>query len=64
MSFIAEPNIYEIRHHFIQELVEKGEIKLQFYKTGEQPANIFTKAILPEKFINFRQQLRVQGFSN
>ena len=62
MSFIAEPNIYEIRHHFIQELVEKGEIKLQFCKMDRQLADIFTKAIPIEKFINFIQQLG--GFSN
>ena len=41
----------EIRHHFIKELVEKGEIRLQFCKTGEQLADIFTKVISTEKFI-------------
>ena len=62
--FHSRTNIYEIQHHFIRKLVEKGEIKLQFCKTGEQLVDIFTKAILAEKFINFRRQLRVQGFSN
>ncbi|KNA03723.1 hypothetical protein SOVF_206380 [Spinacia oleracea] len=44
----------EIRHHFIRELVEKQEIELQFCKTGEQLADILTKAISTEKFIQFR----------
>jgi len=48
----------EIRHQFIWELVENGEIELQFYKIGEQLADIFTKAIMII-FINFRQQLGV-----
>ena len=54
----------EIRNHFIRELVEKGQIELHFCKTGEQLADIFMKAILIEKFINFKEQLGVQDFSN
>ncbi|KAK9669245.1 hypothetical protein RND81_13G119000 [Saponaria officinalis] len=54
----------EIRHHFIRELVESQEIKIQFCKTGEQLTDIFTKALPPEKFIEFRQQLGVQDFSD
>ena len=53
----------EIRHHFIRELVEKQEIELQFCKTGEQLADIFTKALPMEKFIEFRRQLGIQDFS-
>ena len=53
----------EIRHHFIRELVEKQEIELQFCKTGEQLADIFTKALPIDKFIQFRKQLSVQEFS-
>ena len=43
----------KIRHHFIQELVGKKEIKLQFCKTDEQLANIFTKVVPSEKFAYF-----------
>ena len=53
----------EIRHHFIRELVDKGEIKLHFCKTGDQLADIFTKAIPAEKFLCFQKQLGVQDFS-
>lgn len=54
----------EIRHHFIRELVEKQEIVLQFCKTGEQLADIFTKALPTDKFFHFRRRLGVQDFSD
>jgi len=53
----------EIRHHFIRELVEKKEIELQFCKTDEQLADMFTKALPSEKFAHFREQLGVKDFS-
>lgn len=53
----------EIRNHFIRELVERGEIKMEFCKTEEQLADIFTKPIATEKFIEFRDMLGVQDFS-
>ena len=53
----------EIRYHFIRELVECGEIKMEFCKTEEQLADIFTKPIATEKFIKFRDMLGVQEFS-
>ena len=53
----------EIRYHFIRELVERGEIKMEFCKTEEQLADIFTKPIATEKFIEFRDMLGVQDFS-
>ena len=43
----------EIQYHFIQELMEKKEIKLEFCKTREQLANIFTKLILIKKYNKF-----------
>ena len=54
----------EIRHHYIRELLDKKEIELQFCKTGEQLADIFTKPISTNRFIEFRRQLRVQDFSD
>uniref|UniRef100_A0A803L0D4 Reverse transcriptase Ty1/copia-type domain-containing protein n=1 Tax=Chenopodium quinoa TaxID=63459 RepID=A0A803L0D4_CHEQI len=54
----------EIRHHFIRELVEKQEIGLQFCKTGEQLADIFTKALPTDKFLHFRRELGVQVFQD
>lgn len=62
--FHARTKHIELRHHFIRELAKKKEIELQFCKTGEQLADIFTKAIPTEKLIQFRKQLGVQEFSD
>ena len=53
----------EIRYHFIRDLVEHGEIKMEFCKTEEQLADIITKPIATEKFTKFRDMFRVQDFS-
>nr|GEV04162.1 hypothetical protein [Tanacetum cinerariifolium] len=39
-----------IRHHFIQEQVEKGMVELYFVTTDYQLADIFTKALPRERF--------------
>nr|GEX89850.1 retrovirus-related Pol polyprotein from transposon TNT 1-94 [Tanacetum cinerariifolium] len=39
-----------VRYHFIKEHVEKGTIELYFVKTDYQLANIFTKALLVDRF--------------
>ncbi|GKF38670.1 hypothetical protein Tco_0118731, partial [Tanacetum coccineum] len=40
----------DIRHHFIREQVEKGVVELYFVRTEYQLADIFTKALLRERF--------------
>ncbi|GJZ32838.1 retrovirus-related pol polyprotein from transposon TNT 1-94 [Tanacetum coccineum] len=40
----------DIRHHFIREQVEKGEVELYFMWTKYQLADIFTKALSRERF--------------
>nr|GEU78209.1 hypothetical protein [Tanacetum cinerariifolium] len=40
----------DIRHHFIQEQVEKGVVELFFVTTDYQLADIFTKALPTERF--------------
>ena len=42
-----------IKHNFIKEAVEDGEVKLKYCKTEEQVADIFTKALPKEKFVYF-----------
>ncbi|GJX10597.1 hypothetical protein Tco_0200456 [Tanacetum coccineum] len=39
-----------VRYHFIKEHVEKGTIELYFVKTDYQLADLFTKALPPERF--------------
>uniref|UniRef100_A0A5B7BA83 Retrovirus-related Pol polyprotein from transposon TNT 1-94 n=1 Tax=Davidia involucrata TaxID=16924 RepID=A0A5B7BA83_DAVIN len=49
----------ELRHHFIRDLVQKGEIQLKFVNTKEQLADIFTKAVASDKFKQFQQYMRI-----
>jgi hypothetical protein len=39
-----------IKHHFIRETIEEGEIELKFSRSEEQVVDIFTKALPKEKF--------------
>ncbi|CAM8990990.1 unnamed protein product [Rhodiola kirilowii] len=48
-----------IRYHYIRELVKDGEIELEFCKTDEQVADIFTKGLSSDKFELFRHMLGV-----
>nr|GEX33036.1 retrovirus-related Pol polyprotein from transposon TNT 1-94 [Tanacetum cinerariifolium] len=40
----------DIRHHFIREQVERGVVELYFVSTDYQLADIFTKALLRQRF--------------
>nr|GEX64240.1 retrovirus-related Pol polyprotein from transposon TNT 1-94 [Tanacetum cinerariifolium] len=40
----------DVRYHFIKEHVEKGTIELYFVKTDYQQADLFTKALLADRF--------------
>ncbi|CAM8958294.1 unnamed protein product [Rhodiola kirilowii] len=48
-----------IIYHYIRELVKDGEIELEFCKTDEQVADIFTKDLSSDKFELFRYMLGV-----
>jgi hypothetical protein len=49
----------EIKYHFIQDMVQKGAVKLQYISTDEQIADILTKPLSREKFVYFRDKLGV-----
>ena len=49
----------EIRYHFIRELVEIGDIKIEFCKSEQQLAEIFTKFLGIETFVHLRECLGV-----
>lgn len=49
----------EVWHQFIQDLVDKEEIQMEYYSTNDQLMDIFTKALEKEKFYKFRRQLGV-----
>eukprot|EP00253_Pinus_taeda_P027730 PITA_27730 len=44
----------ETHCHYIRQLVEDGSIQLRYVPTTEQPADIFTKPLGPDKFVKFR----------
>lgn len=39
----------EIKHHYIRELLEKGEVTLESCTTEEQIADLMTKSLPPKK---------------
>ena len=49
----------EIRHHFLRDHAQKGDITLEFVRTKDQLANIFTKPLSEEQFVDIRRQLGV-----
>ena len=49
----------EIRYHFIRELVENGDIKMEYCRSKQQLANILIKPLVMESFIYLRGCLGV-----
>ena len=49
----------DIRHHFLRDHAQKGDITLEFVRTKDQLADIFTKPLSEEQFVDIRRQLRV-----
>jgi len=49
----------DIRHHFIRDHLEKGDISLQYLPTDAITADILTKPLERVKFERFRSQLGV-----
>ncbi|XP_057547794.1 secreted RxLR effector protein 161-like, partial [Amaranthus tricolor] len=47
----------EVRHHFIRDHVEKGNISLSFISTENQLADIFTKPLSADRFAHIRMEL-------
>ena len=49
----------EIRHHFLRDHAQKGDITLEFVNTKDHLADIFTKPLSGEQFVDIRRQLGV-----
>ena len=49
----------EIRHHFLRDYAQKGDITLEFVSTKDQLVDIFTKPLSEEQFSDIRRQLGV-----
>nr|GEW88752.1 retrovirus-related Pol polyprotein from transposon TNT 1-94 [Tanacetum cinerariifolium] len=53
----------DIRHHFIQEKVERGGVELYFVTTDYQLVDIFTKALLRQRFEFIPSRLGMKSMS-
>lgn len=49
----------EIRHHFIRDHVQSGDIVIEYIDTSKQLANIFTKPLAKESFYYIRRELGI-----
>ena len=49
----------EIKHHFLRDHAQKSDITLEFVSTKDQLADIFTKPLSEEQFVDIRRQLGV-----
>ena len=49
----------DIRYHFIRELINNGEIYLEFCKFEDQSIDIFTKPLAKERFEHLRKGLGI-----
>jgi hypothetical protein len=47
----------EIRHHFIHDHVQKGDVELKFISTNFQWADIFTKPLQEDRLYTIRREL-------
>ena len=47
----------DIRHHFLRDHMQKGDITLEFVCTNDQLADIFTKPLCDERFSTLRREL-------
>jgi len=52
-----------IKYHYIQDMVQRGTIRLQYISTDDQTANILTKPLSRAKFVYFRDKLGVAEVS-
>nr|GEX40760.1 retrovirus-related Pol polyprotein from transposon TNT 1-94 [Tanacetum cinerariifolium] len=53
----------DVRYHFIKEHMEKGTIELYFVKTDYQLADLFTKALLVDRFNYLVRHLGMRNLS-
>ncbi|GJZ57812.1 hypothetical protein Tco_0613306 [Tanacetum coccineum] len=53
----------DVRYHFIKENIEKGTIELYFVKTDYQLAELFTKALLVDRFNYLVRRLGMRSLS-
>ncbi len=55
--FHARTKHIDVRHHWVREKVEDGNVELEYIPTADQTADIFTKPLDSVKFEKFRDDL-------
>ena len=53
----------EVRHHFIRDHVQKGDVVLEYIATEKQLADIFTKPLVEDRFCTIRRELGILDIS-
>ena len=53
----------DIRHHFLRDHVQKGDVSIEFISTENQLADIFTKPLSEDRFCTLRRELGMCIFS-
>src|SRR3954471_1321057 len=53
-----------IRHHFLRDHVEKGEVIFEHIESKKQLVNIFTKPLATKQYFNIRRELGILDISN
>ncbi|GKD16973.1 hypothetical protein Tco_1206131 [Tanacetum coccineum] len=49
-KFRSKTKNIEVRHHFVRDIVEKGEVIVDKIQTNDNPADMLTKVLTPTKF--------------
>jgi ATP sulfurylase len=52
-AFHDDSKHLEIRYHFIRDMLQRGDIKLQYVSMDEQVVDVLTKPLSRVKFENF-----------
>jgi hypothetical protein len=47
----------DVKYHFVTDTIEKGDVQLQWIRTAEQQADLFTKALAAPVFLGLRKEL-------
>jgi hypothetical protein len=59
LVFYGRAKHINVRHHFLRDHVEKGDIKMKFIDTERQLADIFTKPLDSSQFVCLRGKISV-----
>ena len=59
LVYHAKTKHIDVRFHFIQEILDEGDIKLKKIHTKENPADMLNKAVPRVKFAHYKKLLHI-----